>query len=126
MEPRHRGPRRHAGAYQDHADGDLSAHPGPEGRTRAGNVAGDLPDRASRTSAPARDRAAVCGRYPLKKQNRPRSDPRPAWCISLVRAAPPPQNCQFVLMSTSLVSGRKKKPTTAVIDAKMIGYQRPA
>src|ERR1700676_3736730 len=90
MEPRHRGPRRHAGAYQDHADGDLAAYPGPEGRTRAGNVAGDLPDRASRTSAPARDRAAVCGRYPLKKQNRPRSDPRPAWCISLVRAAPPP------------------------------------
>ncbi len=33
---------------------------------------------------------------------------------------------QFVLISTSLVSGRKKKPTTAVIDAKMIGYQRPA
>jgi hypothetical protein len=33
---------------------------------------------------------------------------------------------QLVLISTSLVSGRKKKPTTAVIDAKMIGYQRPA
>ena len=36
------------------------------------------------------------------------------------------QNRQFVLISTSLVSGRKKKPTTAVIDAKMIGYHRPA
>src|SRR5450432_3468547 len=33
---------------------------------------------------------------------------------------------QLVLISTSLVSGRKKKPTTAVIDAKMIGYHRPA
>ena len=32
----------------------------------------------------------------------------------------------YFVMSTSLVSGRKKKPTTAVIDAKMIGYQRPA
>src|ERR1700724_3871544 len=32
----------------------------------------------------------------------------------------------LVLISTSLVSGRKKKPTTAVIDAKMIGYHRPA
>jgi hypothetical protein len=36
------------------------------------------------------------------------------------------QNRQFVLISMSLVSGRKKKPTTAVIDAKMIGYHRPA
>jgi hypothetical protein len=36
------------------------------------------------------------------------------------------RNGQFDLISTSLVSGRKKKPTTAVIDAKMIGYQRPA
>src|SRR6476660_4053568 len=32
----------------------------------------------------------------------------------------------YLVMSTSLVSGRKKNPTTAVIDAKMIGYQRPA
>src|ERR1700675_750927 len=36
------------------------------------------------------------------------------------------QNSQFVLISMSLVSGRKKKPTTAVIDAKTIGYHRPA
>src|SRR6201986_3288809 len=32
----------------------------------------------------------------------------------------------YLVISTSLVSGRKKKPTTTVIDAKMIGYQRPA
>jgi len=33
---------------------------------------------------------------------------------------------QVLLISTSLVSGRKKKPTTAVMEAKMIGYHRPA
>jgi hypothetical protein len=32
---------------------------------------------------------------------------------------------QFVLMSTSLVSGRNRKPTTRLMAAMMIGYQRP-
>ena len=66
------------------------------------------------------------GRDSAEKQNRPRSDPRPVCCISSFRRLSPPAKSQFVLISTSLVSGRKKKPTTAVIDAKMIGYQRPA
>src|SRR6267142_1786360 len=30
MDPRHRRPRRHAGAYQDHADGEFAADPGSE------------------------------------------------------------------------------------------------
>jgi hypothetical protein len=38
---------------------------------------------------------------------------------------PPPNETAYFVMSTSLVSGRKKKPTTAVIEAKMIGYHRP-
>ncbi len=33
---------------------------------------------------------------------------------------------KFALMSTSLVSGKKKIPMTTVIAAKMIGYHRPA
>ena len=59
-------------------------------------------------------------RHP-QKQNRPRIAPRPVVVTSL-----PPDGIGYFVMSTSLVSGRKKKPTTAVIDAKMIGYQRPA
>src|SRR6267142_2559006 len=56
------------------------------------------------------------------KANRPRIAPRP------VRGRRPAAAGRVVyfVMSTSLVSGRKKKPTTAVIEAKMIGYHRPA
>ncbi len=121
-------------------------------RTRAGNVAGDLPDRASPPPASPRDRAAVCRGHlahdPPKhalgpdrrcerfgaKITRHLNKTKPAAdrsAAGLLRQSCPsgcrrPRNCQFVLISTSLVSGRKKKPTTAVIDAKMIGYQRPA
>ena len=56
------------------------------------------------------------------KRNRPRIAPRPACCLSQY----PGVARDYLVMSTSLVSGRKKKPMTAVIDAKMIGYQRPA
>jgi hypothetical protein len=32
---------------------------------------------------------------------------------------------QYFVMSTSFVSGRKKKPTTRLMQAMTIGYQRP-
>jgi hypothetical protein len=32
---------------------------------------------------------------------------------------------QYFVMSTSFVSGRKKKPTTRLMQAITIGYQRP-
>ena len=41
-------------------------------------------------------------------------------------AAQPPDKPQLLLISTSLVSGRKKMPITTVIAAKITGYQRPA
>ena len=126
MAPRHRRSRRHAGACQDHADGDLAADSRAERRTRARNLAGDLPDRASRAAARREIVLQFIGADAAEKQNRPRSDPRPAACVSLSGRLSPPASDQFVLISTSLVSGRKKKPTTTVIAAKMIGYQRPA
>ena len=52
-----------------------------EGTARAGDLAGDLPGRASQRAASARGRAAVCRpdlEHQSLKQNRPRSDPRPA------------------------------------------------
>jgi len=45
---------------------------------------------------------------------------------ALSKRLSPLDQSQVLLMSTSLVSGRKKKPTTAVMAAKTIGYQRPA
>src|SRR6267143_6189574 len=66
MEPRHRRPRRYAGAYQDHADGDVAKCSRPQERTRARNLAGGLSDRASRPPASARDRAAICRNNRLK------------------------------------------------------------
>src|SRR5882672_9752914 len=126
MDPRHRRPRRHAGAYQDHADGEFAADPGSERRTRARNVAGDLPDRASQPLASQGGRAAVYRRRRLKRK--PAAERSAAGSLSEFRRSGfrRRQNGQLVLISTSLVSGRKKKPTTAVIDAKMIGYHRPA
>src|SRR5450759_1255637 len=118
MAPRHRRSRRHARAYQDHADGNLAAHSRSQGRPRAGNVAGDLPDRASRAPAPARDRAAVCRLEGLKAK--PAAERSAAGLLDQAwrDGCRRPLNPQFFLISTSLVSGRKKKPTTAVIDAK--------
>jgi len=62
-------------------------------------------------------------RIMLAKAKRPRIAPRP-FRRFFVRLSP--NEIAYFVMSTSLVSGRKKKPMTAVIDAKMIGYQRPA
>src|ERR1700710_3138606 len=60
------------------------------------------------------------------KQNRPRSDPRPVCCVKSCAGGFRPVQKRYLVISTSLVSGRKKKPMTTVIAAKMIGYQRPA
>ena len=106
-------------AHIRHADRDLAADPGPERRTRPGNVAGDLFDRASRAPAPPRDRAAV---HRGRLKTKPAADRSAAGLLRQFGS----ERSQFLLMSTSLVSGRKKKPTTTVIDAKMIGYHRPA
>ena len=62
----------------------------------------------------------------LSTENKPAADCSAAGLLMDVAAAAPPEQVSYFVMSTSLVSGRKKKPTTAVIDAKMIGYQRPA
>ena len=73
-----------------------------------------------RAAAPARDRAAVHRhdglRHPQKQTGR-----------GSLRGGSMfvPDKPRYFVMSTSLVSGRKKKPMTTVIDAKMIGYQRP-
>ena len=59
----------------------------------------------------------------LQKTNRPRIAPRPVQGVSV---RPPPDGAGYFEISTSLVSGRKKKPITTVIRAKITGYQRPA
>src|SRR5215208_2846139 len=114
MAPRYRGAGRHAGAYQDHADRDLTADPGATGRARAGHVAGDLSGRAPRAAAPARDRVAVHRhdglRRPQKQTGRGSLRGRFVVSSSGRRRTKP----AYFVMSTSLVSGRKKKPTTAV------------
>ena len=76
-------------------------------------------------SASARDRAAVC-RQPTSAESKTGRGAIRGRFVRSPSGGCRRRNAQLVLMSTSLVSGRKKKPTTAVIDAKMIGYQRPA
>ena len=54
-----RGPRRHAGARQGHADRRVAARSGARRRARARHLAGHLSGRAPRAAAPARGDAAI-------------------------------------------------------------------
>ena len=82
------------------------------GRGRGGRTWHNEPGTALQATAILRPRGVK------KKTGRGERAPRPA--VNTIRASD-----QVLVMSTSLVSGRNRKPTTRLIAAITTGYHRP-